>query len=59
MKRGSGLHAANQRRGRGVQREEKTSYGGKTRRENSKPNSGLKTKWIEYSEYVGHGEKYC
>ena len=53
MKRGSGLHAANQRRGRGVQREEKPHMGGETRKKNSKPNSGLKTKWIKYSEYVG------
>ena len=31
----------------------KLHMGRGTRRENSKPNSRLKTKWIEYSEYVG------
>ena len=52
-KRGSGYWKLAEMLSQRVQGEEKVSYGGKTRKENSKPNSGLKTKWIEYSEYVG------
>ena len=41
-------------KGAGCSEGRKTSYGGgETRKKNSKPNSGLKTKWIEYSKYVG------